>query len=163
MNAPTLDTRLADFLAAEDIRRVKYRYLRAVDQKNWAELERVLTPDAVADYGTPAMGKPLVFEGREAILKFMSDALGGTDIVTFHFAGQPEIDVDGDSAAGTWAFEDTVIVQSARLVIKGAAYYEEEYRRSDDEGWRIARIQYRRTFEMNYSFDDLPSMRLTTG
>jgi hypothetical protein len=163
MNAPTMDARLADFLAAEDIRRVKYRYLRAVDQKNWAELERVLTPDAVANYGTPAMGEPLVLDGRETILKFMRDNLGGTDIVTFHFAGQPEIDVDGDNATGTWAFEDTVIVRSARLVIKGAAYYEERYVRSADEGWRIAHIQYVRTFEMTHSFDDLPSMRLTTG
>jgi hypothetical protein len=163
MNAPTLDTRLADFLAAEDIRRTKYRYLRAVDQKNWPELERVLTPDAVAKYGTPAMGKPLVLEGRDAIMKFMRDALGGPDIVTFHFCGQPEIDVDGDNATGTWAFEDTVIVQSARLVIKGAAYYEERYERSADDGWRIARTQYVRTYEMTHSFDDLPSMRLTTG
>ncbi|MEV4317039.1 nuclear transport factor 2 family protein [Actinocrispum sp. NPDC049592] len=154
---------ISELLAIEDIRRVKYRYLRAVDQKNWAELESVLTPDAVADYGTPAMGKPLKLEGRDTILKFMRDALGGTNITTFHFAGQPEIDVDGDTAAGTWAFEDTVIVKDHRLVIKGAAYYEERYVRDPGAGWRIAHIQYVRTFEMTHSLDDLPSLQLTTG
>lgn len=163
MDAAVTDTRLADFLAIEDIRRTKYQYLRAVDQKNWAQLERVLTPDAVANYGTPAMGHPLVLTGRDAIVKFMRDNLDGTDIVTFHFAGQPEIDVDGTRATGTWAFEDTVIVQSARLVIKGAAYYEEEYACDPEAGWRIASIRYVRTFEMTHSLDDLPSLRLTTG
>jgi hypothetical protein len=157
------DVALATFLAIEDIRRAKYRYLRAVDQKKWDELEQVLTPDAVARYGTPAMGKPLVLEGRDAIMTFMRDALGGPDIVTFHFCGQPEIDVDGSRATGTWAFEDTVIVQSARLVIKGAAYYEERYELDAEAGWRIAHIQYVRTYEMTHSLDDLPSLRLTTG
>jgi hypothetical protein len=152
-----------ELLAIEDIRRVKYRYLRAVDQKKWDELESVLTPDAVADYGTPAMGKPLKLEGRDAILKFMRNALGGDNITTFHFCGQPEIDVDGDNAAGTWAFEDTVIVKDHRLVIKGAAYYEERYVRDPEAGWRIAHIQYVRTFEMTHSLDDLPSLQLTTG
>jgi SnoaL-like protein len=161
MDAQLTDTRLADLLAIEDIRRVKHRYLRAVDQKNWTELESVLTPDAVANYGTPAMGKPLVLEGRDVILKFMRDNLGGPDIVTFHFCGQPEIDVEGDEAAGTWAFEDTVIVQSARLVIKGAAYYEEKYVRTADAGWQISRIRYVRIYEMTHSLDDLPSLRLT--
>lgn len=158
-----IEARLTDFLAVEDIRRTKYRYLRAVDQKNWEELERVLTPDVVADYGTPAMGRPLVLTGRDAILKFMRDNLSGQDIVTFHFAGQPEIEVDGARATGTWAFEDTVIVQSARLVIKGAAYYEEEYACDPSAGWRISRVKYVRTYEMTHSLDDLPSLRLTTG
>jgi hypothetical protein len=161
MDTPLTDPRLADLLAIEDIRRVKHRYLRAVDQKNWTELESVLTPDAVANYGTPAMGKPLVLDGRDMILKFMRDNLGGPDIVTFHFCGQPEIDVEGGKAAGTWAFEDTVIVQSARLVIKGAAYYEEKYVLSPDSGWQISHIQYVRIYEMTHSLDDLPSLRLT--
>jgi hypothetical protein len=161
MDSHVMDARLLDLLAIEDIRRIKYRYLRAVDQKKWAELESVLTPDAVANYGTPAMGKPLVLTGRDAIVNFMRDNLGGTDIVTFHFAGQPEIDVDGDNASGTWAFEDTVIVNSHRLMIKGAAYYEEKYVRDPAAGWQISHIQYVRTFEMTHSLDDLPSLRLT--
>ncbi|MET0134963.1 MAG: nuclear transport factor 2 family protein [Kibdelosporangium sp.] len=150
-----------DLVALEEIRRLKYRYLRSVDQKNWDELESVLAPEAVADYGTPAMGKPLLLTGRAEILKFMRDALGTPGIVTFHFAGQPEIDVDGDTARGIWAFQDTVIVSEQRLMIKGAAYYQERYVRTPDAGWLIAHIKYVRTFEMMYSLDDMPSLRLT--
>lgn len=152
-----------DLHVIEEIRRLKYRYLRGVDQKRWDLLENALTEDAVADYGTKAMGEPLVLTGRAAILDFMRQNLGGDKIITFHFAGQPEIDVDGDAATGTWAFEDTVIVKEHRLVIKGAAYYEEEYVRSAEHGWRIKHIAYNRLYEVMVSMDDLPSLKFLAG
>ncbi|MFC0108043.1 nuclear transport factor 2 family protein [Kibdelosporangium aridum] len=152
-----------DLHVIEEIRRLKYRYLRGVDQKRWDLLEDALTEDAVADYGTKAMGEPLVLTGRAAILDFMRQNLGGDKIITFHFAGQPEIDVDGDSATGTWAFEDTVIVKEHRLVIKGAAYYEEQYVRSPEHGWRIKHIAYNRLYEAMVSWDDLPSLKFLAG
>ena len=50
---------LIDLTALEAIRRVKYRYLRCVDLKLWDEMAEVFTPDATADYGSPATGQPL--------------------------------------------------------------------------------------------------------
>jgi hypothetical protein len=152
-----------DLEAIEDIRRIKHRYLRAVDQKRWDLLESVLAEDAVADYGTRAMGKPLVLTGRAEIVGFMRQNLGGDGIVTFHFCGQPEIDVDGDTATGTWAFEDTVIVKASRVVIKGAAYYEEQYVREPGAGWQIRRIGYTRIYEQVVSMDDTPSLKFLSG
>ena len=35
-----------DLAALEEIRRVKYRYLRCVDLKLWDEIAEVFTPDA---------------------------------------------------------------------------------------------------------------------
>ena len=55
-----------DLAALEEIRRVKYRYLRCVDLKLWEEIGQVFTPDATASYGTPAMGKPLDPAGRDS-------------------------------------------------------------------------------------------------
>nr|WP_042187279.1 nuclear transport factor 2 family protein [Kibdelosporangium sp. MJ126-NF4]CEL17961.1 Bile acid 7-alpha dehydratase BaiE [Kibdelosporangium sp. MJ126-NF4]CTQ90811.1 Bile acid 7-alpha dehydratase BaiE (EC 4.2.1.106) [Kibdelosporangium sp. MJ126-NF4] len=152
-----------DMREVEEIRRLKYRYLRGVDQKRWDLLEAALTEDAVADYGTRAMGEPLVLTGRPAILDFMRQNLDGDKIITFHFTGQPEIDIVGDTATGTWAFEDTVIIKEHRSVIKGAAYYEEEYVRSLEAGWQIKRIFYKRIYEVMVSMDDLPSMRFLAG
>jgi hypothetical protein len=151
-----------DLIALEEIRRLKYRYLRAVDQKRWDLLESTLTPDAVTEYGTKTMGKPLLLNGRAEILAFMRQNLDGPGIVTFHFGGQPEIEIDGDTATGTWAFEDTIIVREHRLLIKGAAHYEDNYVRTPDNGWQISRVAYVRAFEMTHSLDDLPSLRLTT-
>jgi hypothetical protein len=82
-------------------------------------------------------------------------------MITVHSAGQPEITIDGDEAAGTWSFEDTVIAAAHRVVIKGAAFYQDRYRRGEDGCWRIAHTGYVRTYEAMLSLDDLPSFRFT--
>jgi hypothetical protein len=154
-----------DLVAIEEIRRVKYRYLRCVDLKLWDDLSETFTPDATAYYGTLAYGgKPLKLAGRDEIVAFLRKSLG-PDIVTTHFATQPEIDVDGDgnTATGTWCFEDTVIATAYRVVIKGSAFYEDRYQRGEDGRWRIAHTGYERTYEVTLSLDDLPSFRFTAN
>ena len=153
---------LATLVALEDIRRLKHRYLRCVDLKLWDDLADTFTPDATATYGTPAMGQPLNLSGRDEIVGFMRKNLG-PDIITEHFAAQPEIDVDGDIATGTWCFEDTVIATTYRFVIKGSAFYEDRYERGPDGRWRIAHTGYTRTYEMTLSLDDLPSLKFTAN
>ena len=158
MESRTLD----HLLALEDIRQLKYRYLRSVDQKAWDELADTLTADAVADYGTPAMGDRLLLTGRNAILTFMRENLG-PQLISVHAAGQPEITVNGDHATGTWAFTDLIIAPEYRIVIQGAAFYQDEYVRDEDGSWRISRTGYDRTYEATLSLDDLPKFRLTAN
>lgn len=151
-----------DLQTLEEIRQLKYRYLRCVDEKLWDELADVLTPDATIDYGTRVYGKPLTFTGRDDLIAFFRASLG-PGIVTVHAAGQPEITVDGDTAAGTWRFSDTVIVATRRVVIAGAAFYADRYRRCADGRWRISHTGYTRTYEAMMSLDDLPSLRFIAG
>ena len=151
-----------DLVELERIQRLKYRYLRCVDLKLWDEIADVFTPDATADYGTPSAGRPLNLRSRDEIVAFLRDSLG-PGIITLHSAGQPEIDVDGDAATGTWRFEDTVIATEYRVVITGAAFYEDRYVRGDDRMWRIAHTGYTRIFEASMSLDDLPSWKLTAN
>jgi len=151
-----------DLAALEEIRQLKYRYLRCVDLKLWPELADTFTADATADYGTLALGQPLRLAGREEIVTFLRDKLG-PGIITTHFAGQPEIEIDGSTASGTWCFEDTVIATDYRVVIKGAAFYEDRYARGEDRRWRIAHTGYVRTYETMLSLDDLPSLKITAN
>ncbi len=151
-----------DLAALEEIRRVKHRYLRCVDLKLWDEIAGVFTPDATADYGTPALGEPIRITGRDGIVAFLRDKLG-PGIVTVHFASQPEIDIEGDTATGTWCFEDTVIATEYRVLIKGAAFYEDRYARGEDGRWRISHTGYVRTYEMMMSLDDVPSLKITAN
>ncbi|HET7243519.1 MAG TPA: nuclear transport factor 2 family protein [Streptosporangiaceae bacterium] len=151
-----------DLAALEAIRRLKYRYLRCVDQKLWDEIGDVFTADATVDYGTKALGEPIRLRGREEIVAFLRKSLG-PGIITVHFASQPEIDVDGDTAAGTWSFEDTVIATEYRVVIKGAAFYEDRYARGEDGRWRISHTGYVRTYEVMMSLDDVPSLKFTAN
>jgi len=151
-----------DLIALEEIRRLKYRYLRCVDLKRWDEFADTLTADATAGYGTPALGAPLRLAGRDEIVAFMRDKLG-PEIITVHFAGQPEIDIDGDAATGTWCFQDTVIVTEHQVVIQGVAFYEDRYRRESDGAWRIAHTGYERTYEAMFSLKDMPTFQLTAN
>ena len=153
---------LIDLVALEAIRRVKYRYLRCVDLKLWDEMAEVFTPDATADYGSPATGHPLRFGSRDEIITFLREQLG-PGMITLHAAGQPEIDIDGATATGTWRFTDTVIATEYRVVIKGAAFYEDRYARGADGRWRIAHTGYVRLYETMQSLDDLPSLKFTAN
>ncbi|KAA1425614.1 nuclear transport factor 2 family protein [Nocardioides antri] len=148
-----------DLVAVEEIKRLKHRYFRSLDLKDWATFGDCLTVDVRARYGTQAMDKPVHYDSRDAVVGFMTDNLG-PGVVTVHIANHPEIDVDGDSATGSWAFEDTVIVPEMRVLIRGAGYYRDEYRRDADGSWRIAATSYERIYEAMTSLDDTPSFTL---
>jgi hypothetical protein len=148
-----------DFIALEEIRRTKHRYLRCVDLKRWDDFADTLTEDAAMDYGTRVFGDRLRLTGRDAVVEYMRTHLTSR-ITTAHHASQPEIDVDGDHAAGTWYFEDTIIAMDYRTMIRGAAYYEDTYVRCDDAKWRISTTRYDRIYEFTMSLDDLPSLKM---
>ena len=74
------------------IQRLKYRYARALDTKSWVEFADTLTVDATAIYG-----EQLSFDSRDSFVSFLENTLG-SHIITEHQCGQPEIDVDGDTA-----------------------------------------------------------------
>jgi hypothetical protein len=150
---------LEELRAVEEIRQVKYRYLRCVDLKLWDEIGDTFTADATVDYGTMVYGQPLKISGRDHIVEFFRTKLG-PDIITVHSASQPEISIDGMQARGTWSLQDTVIATEHRILIKGAAFYRDRYERGEDGRWRIAHTGYVRTYEAMMSLDDLPSFKM---
>jgi hypothetical protein len=147
---------LGRVLAVDEIKQLKYRYLRTLDLKRWDEFAAVFVPEATGDYG-----EGLSFGSRDELVGFMRDSLG-PQMITLHQCHHPEIIVDGDRATGAWYLEDKVIMPEHRLVLEGAAFYEDRYVRTAD-GWRIEHTGYRRTYEATMSMDDVPSYRLKIG
>ena len=139
------------------IEQLKYRYLRTLDLKLWDEFADTLTEDVTASYGAD-----LAFAGRDAVVDFMRTSLGPA-IITVHQCHHPEITIDGSTATGRWYLDDKVIVTEHRLLLTGAAFYEDEYRLCDDGRWRISRTGYIRSYEAVQSLDDTPSWRLTAN
>ncbi|MGA8726254.1 MAG: nuclear transport factor 2 family protein [Acidimicrobiales bacterium] len=133
-----------DLVEIELIKRLKYKYMRCLDQKLWDEVGECFTPDATASYS----GGVYSFEGRDAIVEFLRTSMGSTTMLTSHRCHHPEIDLDEDrtGANGTWAFEDTVILTDVAVTVQGAAFYHDRYVK-DGENWQIAHTGYRRTFE----------------
>ena len=132
-----------DLVELEAIKRLKYKYVRCLDQKLWDDIVDCFIEDAVASYS----GGKYHFEGRDAIVKFLVESMGADDFLSAHRVTQPEIDlVDDDHATGTWALVDEVLVKEHGVRVRGAAFYRDEYVKVDGQ-WRIARTGYERTYE----------------
>jgi hypothetical protein len=146
-----------DLVEIELIKRLKYRYMRCLDQKLWDELETCFVPDATARYG----GGLHSFEGRDAIMSFLRESMGSTTMLSSHRVHHPEIDLVGpDEATGTWALEDTVVLTDFGVNVQGAAFYADRYVKDADE-WRIAHTGYQRTYEELMPRASIAGLKLT--
>jgi len=115
----------------EAIRRLKARYFRLMDTKDWAGMREVFTDDVVID---TAEAGGQVARGADEFMAFLREALG--DAVTVHQGHMPEIDLTSETTAtGIWALND-IIIWSSGMRLDGYGHYHETYEKSDGE-WRI--------------------------
>jgi bile-acid 7alpha-dehydratase len=145
----TTDVQLAKLLAIEEIKQVKYAYLRHLDLKEWDAVAALFTPDVVSTYSD---GKNS-YNGREAVMEFLSTSLSHKRVVTKHQVHHPEITFNDalTEARGTWYLTDMVINtvsrdQAKHFSIAGTAFYDECYVNTAD-GWKISVIGYKRVYE----------------
>jgi hypothetical protein len=95
-----VETRVAALEDIEAIKRVKARYWRYMDRKQWAELEQCFVEDATAEY--PRRG---VSSGRAAIVERVRKST--ETLVTMHHGHNGDIELTGDARArGVWAMQD---------------------------------------------------------
>jgi len=150
---------MADLQELEAIKRLKYKYLRCLDQKRWSELAECFTEDATSAYS----GGKYSFEGRDAIIGFLESAMGADSFLSSHTVHHPEIELTSDTTAtGVWALRDVVIETKANIVIRGAAFYEDRYVKVDG-AWKIKSTGYARIYEETLSRADIPSLTLTAN
>ncbi|MBW2713236.1 MAG: nuclear transport factor 2 family protein [Deltaproteobacteria bacterium] len=149
----------------EAIKQLKYRYFRFLDSKMWEELGECFTEDAVSAYS----GGRWSFEGRAAIMEFLSTALSSENIVSMHQGHHPEIKIlDSEHAEGIWYLEDYVITVGgsapelgADTILHGAGFYHDEYVKVDGE-WKFKHTGYERTFEEHQDRSKMEGLSVTT-
>ena len=143
----------------EAIKRLKYRYLRCLDLKLWSELSDCFTRDARTTYADGEHS----YDGPEAIVAFLREAMGADSFHSSHLASHPEIDLRGPTrATGVWLLQDVVIDTALGITLRGSAYYDDEYAKLDGQ-WKIRRTGYRRVFEEIQSRAKTPGLRLTAS
>jgi len=148
---------MTDLHELEAIKRLKYKYMRCLDQKRWEEMAECFTEDATAAYS----GGKYSFQGKKAILDFFAQSMGRPGVLSSHRVHHPEIDFTSPTTAtGTWALEDTFIDEDAGVTIRGAAFYVDEYVKQDAR-WRIRHTGYRRTYEEMEMRKDNPRLKMT--
>lgn len=140
----------------EAIKRLKYRYFRCLDSKLWDELAQCFTEDATTSYS----GGKYTFQGRDAIMKFLSEGLGPT-MISMHHGHQPEIEITGKTTAkGIWALHDYVIVTQSNISLRGASFYHDEYVKVRGQ-WKIKHTGYDRVFEEMWDRSETKSLKIT--
>ena len=150
---------LRELVEIEAIKRLKYKYMRCIDQKRWEELGETFAANATSSYGD---GK-FSFQGRDAILGFLSKSMGAPSFHSAHHVHHPEIELTSETTAkGSWALEDTVIEKDAGWTLRGAAFYADEYVKQGGR-WLIRHTGYTRIYEEFHLRKDIPSLRLTAS
>ncbi len=118
------------------------RYAVALDARDWVLLERVFTPDAVADFGDHRC------TGRDEIRNLVQSMLGGCG-PTQHLLGVYRIEISGDEAVSICSVRAHHMGQGAQAQLEYECFgeYRDRLVRTH-EGWRIHHRAMRVTHEI---------------
>lgn len=115
-------------VSIEEIRNLKARRIRAMDEKRWSDYEAMHAPDHVSEtYG----GTSVV--GARANTEKLAQVLEG--VTSVHHAHTPEITIISEtSATGIWAMEDMLFWKQGEEDhwLHGYGHYHERYRKDGD-------------------------------
>lgn len=153
-----MDT-LETLVALEEIKRLKYQYMRCIDTKAWDEMETTFIPEATCSYSAGHYS----YAGRDAIIAWLKKGMDRDGFHSTHSVHQPEIEFQDDThATGTWKIEDIVVDTDHDIMISGAAFYHDRYVKRDGR-WLIEHTGYDRVWEQMESRKDRPSIKLTAS
>ena len=133
-------TDIERLVAIEEIKKLKARYYRFLDTKQWDDFENVFAPDAVMDMRGPDRileSEAGAYKGATIIRQFAERAIGAGTSTDRAFL--PEIEIlSPTSARAIWAQEDKVTWPPGHenAVLEGFGHEYESYERIDGE-WKI--------------------------
>jgi hypothetical protein len=123
-------------VAIEEIKRLKARYIRLCDGKQWDAWGELFTGDC--EFRQPNLG---TITGRAEIVARVSASMDGSTF--YHDVGLPEIEIlDECTAHAIWPVTNQGHRQdgSGSQTSHARGEYHEEYRKDTDGQWRIRRI-----------------------
>lgn len=130
----------------EDIKQLKARYCRLIDQKKWAELEADFTADAAIEIaGAPGGAEDTQkFTSAHAFVEGLEKLMG--PLVSVHQVHAPEIElIDATQARGTFTISDRLVFPDGGplKILHGWGIYHETYVKAAGQ-WRTASLRLER-------------------
>ena len=113
-----------------NIKELKYRYCRAVDQREWETWVDQFAPD-----GTFEIEDAGEFHGQDELTRLATETLVEEYTHSLHVALNPTLDISGDTADGEWNLL-LFYVQSDGTIGTRYGHYVDTYVRTAD-GWKI--------------------------
>ena len=149
----TLQQQVAELRDLEEIKKVKYRYFRAMTNHDYDLLKETLTEDVETSYSDGEY----VFADREKLLTFLIDSHDpDAQIIAYWMAGMPEIELEGaTTASATWAMYHYFFNQKHGSVDEMFVYYSDTYRK-EDGAWRISKAGYTRVITQILDRREMP-------
>ncbi len=137
----------ATFDDRDQIRSAKARYCRFVDTQEWTQFATLMEPDLEVRVIDPAGVTIAAFDDRDSYVDAVIAFLEGARSI--HQIHNEEFERISDTRiAAIWSMADKVIFperQDGRPArMHGYGHYHELWRRGT-EGWRLARVELRRT------------------
>lgn len=155
LSAETKIQRLWDI---EEIKVLKYRYVKAMTFSDWNLLAETLTEDVQTSYSD---GK-YTFNSRREVLNLLESSHDESlhNIIAYWHVTMPIIEFsDNDHATGSWGMYHRYMDRGERNVQEEQfAFYDDAYVRTGD-GWRICRTGYRRIMEQGFERGDIPTLK----
>ncbi len=141
------------------IKELKSKYFRALDTKNWDELETTMTPNISTAYSN---GK-LVFHGPKEITNYFKESMPDTEI-PLHQGHNPVVWFESDTVAyGKWYLQDNLIFAEGNpycgTQIQGSAIYTDKYVKVDGQ-WLIEDTGYLRVYEESFQRNNTHRIRI---
>ena len=135
-----------DLQAIEEIKQLKYRYVRALDTGDTETLGNCLTEEAYIKFEGGIY--TVEHTGRAAITEFMGMSFH-SKAATSHQVHHPTIELLTEtSATGQWSLQDYYHDLNHRMIVSGASEYKDQYVKEADGKWRISDSRYERLYEM---------------
>lgn len=130
----------------EDIKQLKARYCRLIDQKKWDKLEADFVPDAAIEIaGAPGGADDTQkFSSAHGFIEGLQQLMG--PLVSVHQVHAPEIEIlDQENARGIWTISDRLVFPngSPLEILQGWGIYHETYRKVSGR-WRFSSVRLER-------------------
>ncbi len=127
-----------ELVAIEEIKQLKARYFRLMDQGRWEEFAELFSEDCEQSWQAAPGAHPAGGKGRDAVVDYIRTSL--TDMRSTHHGHMPEIEITSPTTAvGVWALFD-YCTADGEVVFNGAGYYRDDYVKRDGR-WLIHRTQ----------------------
>jgi hypothetical protein len=115
-----------NLLAIEEIKKLRARFARSMDTKDWAGMKATIAPDCRFDAGQEANVEELWIGPDDIVANIRRNFVGCTSV---HHAHTPEIELtSATTAKGLWAMQDVLRWAGPPPVeLIGAGHYHETY------------------------------------
>ncbi|RBY83659.1 nuclear transport factor 2 family protein [Geodermatophilus sp. TF02-6] len=121
------------------IENVLNRYSIAYDDNDMTEMADTFTDDAVLSMRIADGDLIGPFEGKEAVMKLMTDSLASQDDQRRHVTTNVVIRKETDDSAVVSSYLTLIQVKDGKANLLSTARYDDELRREDDGAWRFTR------------------------